>query len=103
MTCVTFAPLHKAIVMQEFLAKNATNIIDQAPYLEGIAQCDFFLLSKLKLPFRGRHFESILDMTEGSERHISINLRERLDHSESSTGFFMIHVNKDYKEIRLFY
>lgn len=46
------APSHKFIVGKEFLAKNAMNVIDQAPFSPDNAPCDFVLFPKLKLSFR---------------------------------------------------
>lgn len=53
------APSHTALTICEFLAKNSTNTIKQAPYSPDLAPCDFFLFPKLKIPLRGRRFESI--------------------------------------------
>ncbi|KYN22659.1 hypothetical protein ALC57_04936 [Trachymyrmex cornetzi] len=50
------APSHKAIIVNEFLAKNSTNIIEQPPYSPDMAPADFFLFPKLKLPLRGTRF-----------------------------------------------
>ena len=44
------APAHKAIIVNEFLNKNSTNIIEQPPNSLDMAPCDFFLFPKLKLP-----------------------------------------------------
>ncbi|KMQ87532.1 mariner mos1 transposase [Lasius niger] len=66
------APSHKAIIVQEFLAKNTTNVIDQAPYSPDMAPCDFFLFPKLKLPLRGRRFESIDAIKENSQKVLKL-------------------------------
>ena len=50
---------HKAIIVNEFLTKNSTNIIEQPPYPPDMVPADFFLLPKLKLPLRGTRFQSI--------------------------------------------
>lgn len=50
------APSHTSILVREFLTKNSTNVIDQAPYSPDMA-CDFFLFPKLKLSLCGRRFE----------------------------------------------
>ena len=62
------APSHKAIIVNEFLAKNSTNLIEQPPYSLGMAPADFFLFPKLKLPLRGTRFQSIDDIKENSRR-----------------------------------
>ena len=56
--------------MNEFLAKNSTNIIELLPYSSDMAPDDFFLFTKLKLPFRGTHFQSIEDIKENSRREL---------------------------------
>ena len=41
------APSQKAIIVNKFLTKNSTNIIEQPPYSPDIAPTDFFLFPKL--------------------------------------------------------
>ena len=60
------APSHTAIIVKEFLAKNSTKVLDQAPYSPDMAPSDFFLFPKLKLPLRGKRFESIEAIKENS-------------------------------------
>ena len=64
------APSHKAIVVNEFLVKNSTNIIEQPPYSPGMAPADFVLIQKLKLPLRGTRVQSIEDIKENSRREL---------------------------------
>nr|APL98296.1 truncated putative DD34D transposase [Bactrocera tryoni] len=64
------APSHKAIIVNEFLAKHSTNIIEQAPYSPDMAPCDFFLFSTLKYPLRGTRFDSIEDIKTNSTREL---------------------------------
>ena len=47
---------HKAIIVNEFLAKNSTNIIEQPPYSSDMALADFFFFPKLKLPLEAPVF-----------------------------------------------
>ena len=61
--------------MNEFLAKNSTNIIEQPPYSPDIAPADFFLFLKLKLLLRGTRFQSIEDIKENSRREVK-SIRE---------------------------
>ena len=63
-------PFHKAIIVNEFLAKTSANIIEQPPYSPDMAPADFFLFPKLKLPLRGTRFQSIEDITENSRREL---------------------------------
>lgn len=60
------APSHTAIVIRQFLAKNQTNTVPQAPYSPDMAPCDFFLFSRLKKPLRGHRFDSIEEIKENS-------------------------------------
>lgn len=64
------APAHTALVVSQFLAKNSTNIINQAPYSPDMAPCDFFLFPRLKLPLRGTRFETIEAIKENSLREL---------------------------------
>ena len=48
--------LTKVIIVNEFLAKNSTNIIERPPYSPDMAPADFFLFSKLKLLRQGTSF-----------------------------------------------
>ena len=64
------APSNKAIIGDEFLAKNSTNIIELPPYSPDMAQSDVFLFPKFKLPLRSNHFQSIEDIKENSLREL---------------------------------
>lgn len=66
------APAHRSTIVQEFLAKNSTTVIDQAPYSPDMAPADFFLFPRLKLPLRGRRFESIEDIKENSKKELRL-------------------------------
>lgn len=39
----------------------------QPPYFPDLASCDCFLLSKLKIPYRGQYFKLIKDMKQNKE------------------------------------
>ena len=60
--------LRRLIIVNEFLAKNSTNIIEKLPYSPDMAPADFFLFPKLKLPLRGIRFQSIEDKREFAAR-----------------------------------
>lgn len=64
------APSHRAAIVTEFKAKNATNTIDQPPYSPDLAPSDYFLFPKLKLPLRGTRFESIESIKENSWKEL---------------------------------
>ena len=65
------APSHKANIVNEFLAKNSTNIIEQPLYSPDMAPADILLFPKLKWPFRGTRFQSIEDIKENRKTHLS--------------------------------
>ena len=56
-------PSHGAIIANEFLAKNSSNIIEP-----DIAPADIFLLPKVKLTLRGTRFQSIDDIKQNSRQ-----------------------------------
>ena len=56
--------------MNEFLAKNSTNITEQPPYSPNMDLANFFLFPKLKLPLRGTRFQSIKGIKENSRREL---------------------------------
>lgn len=60
------APSHNALVIRQFLAKNSTNVVPQAPYSPDLSPCDFFLFSKLKYPLRGKRFETVDEIKQKS-------------------------------------
>lgn len=60
---------HIALLVREFLAKNATVIMPQPPYSSDMAPCDFFLFPKLKRILKGRRFANIEEIkTESLEK-----------------------------------
>jgi len=50
------APAHTALSIQEFLAKKNIPLLPHPPYSPDLAQCDFYLFSKLKSKLKGHHF-----------------------------------------------
>jgi histone-lysine N-methyltransferase SETMAR len=61
------APAHNSMLVRNFLAKNSTRIIPQAPYSPDMAPCDFFLFAKLKNPLRGHRFNTIDEIKQKSQ------------------------------------
>ena len=59
---------HKAIIANEFMAKNSTNIIDLPKYSPDKVPAAFFLSPKLKLPLRDTSFQSIEDIKQNSRQ-----------------------------------
>ena len=60
----------KTIIVNEFLARNSTNIIEQPPYSPNMALVDFFLFPKLKLPLQSTRFQSIEDIKKNLRREL---------------------------------
>ena len=56
--------------MNEFLAKNSSNIIEQPPYSPDMAPADFFLFPKLKLKLRSTRFQSVEDIKKNLRREV---------------------------------
>ena len=55
--------------MNEFLAKNSTNIIEQSSYSPDIAPADNLFFPKRKLPLRDTCFQSIEDTKENRDEN----------------------------------
>ena len=53
------APVHNALSICEFLAKNNIAVLEQPPYSPDLAPCDFFLFSKFKGVMKGTRFPEI--------------------------------------------
>ncbi|UYV62581.1 hypothetical protein LAZ67_2001179 [Cordylochernes scorpioides] len=51
------APAHRAIIVQDYLAKHSVSVLPHPPYSPYIAPCDFFF-PKLKMTLKGRRFSS---------------------------------------------
>ena len=64
------APSHRARIVLDYLTKHQVNTIVQAPYSPDMAPCDFFLFPKLKLPLRGRRFQSIEEIKENATKEL---------------------------------
>ena len=56
------APVHRAVAVQEFLARKQVCVLHHPPYSPDLSPCDYFLFPKLKLPLKGRLFEDIQDI-----------------------------------------
>ena len=53
------APSHRAVVVQEFLARKQVCTLNHPPYSPDLSPCDYFLFLKLKLPLKGRYFDDV--------------------------------------------
>jgi hypothetical protein len=52
-------------------------VIPHPPYSPGLASCDFFLFSKMKLKLKGRRFDTVEEMQTKSQRVLDTD-RKRL-------------------------
>jgi hypothetical protein len=50
---------HTSALTQLFLAKYEMAVIPHPPHSPDLTPCDFFLLPKMELNFKGRRFDSI--------------------------------------------
>ncbi|UYV74077.1 hypothetical protein LAZ67_11002043 [Cordylochernes scorpioides] len=48
------APAHRAIIVQDYLAKHSVSVLPHPPYFPDIAPCDFFFFPKLKMRLKGK-------------------------------------------------
>ena len=55
-------PVHRAVDVQEFLARKQVCVLNNPPYSPDLSPCDNFLFPKLKLPLKGRLFEDVQDI-----------------------------------------
>lgn len=56
------APSHRAVLIQEFLARKQVCVLNHPPYSPDMSPCDYFLFPKLKLPLKGRFFDNVEDI-----------------------------------------
>ncbi|UYV82324.1 hypothetical protein LAZ67_21001715 [Cordylochernes scorpioides] len=59
-------PAHRAIIVQDYLAKHSVSVLPHPPYSPDIAPCDFFFLPKLKMTLKGRRFSSSSEVIENA-------------------------------------
>ena len=55
-------PVHRAVAVQEFLARKQVCALHHPPYSPDLSPSDYFLFPKLKLPLKGRLFEDVQDI-----------------------------------------
>ena len=56
------APVHRAVAVQEFLARKQVCVLHHPHYSLDLTPCDYVLFPKLKLPLKGRLFEDGQDI-----------------------------------------
>ena len=64
------ASAHTSMIVPEFLAKNKTVIMLQAPYSPDLVLADFFLFPKLKAPMKGKRFATIEEIIGKSKSEL---------------------------------
>ncbi|UYV70835.1 hypothetical protein LAZ67_8000785 [Cordylochernes scorpioides] len=69
-------PAHRAIIVQDYLAKHSVSVLPHPPYSSDIAPCDFFL-PKLKMTLKGRRFSSSLEVIENAT--VELNKLRKID------------------------
>ena len=65
------APVHRAVAVQDFLARKQVCMLSHPPYSPNLSPCDYFLFPKLKLPLKGRLFEDV----QGIQGAVTSSLR----------------------------
>ena len=56
------APVHRAVAVQEFLARKQVCVLNHPPYSPDLSPRDYFMFPKLKLPLKGSLFEDVQDI-----------------------------------------
>jgi hypothetical protein len=64
------APAHSSSLVQTFLAKHYITQVCQPPYSPDLAPCDLCLFSELKMPLKGRRFQSANEIKENATRQL---------------------------------
>ena len=52
-------PAHASHLVQSFLVKHQITQVTQPPYSPDLAPCDFLLFPNVKLPLKGKRFQTI--------------------------------------------
>ena len=78
------APVHRAVVVQEFLARKQVCVPHHPPYSPDLSPCDYFLFHKLKLQLKGRLFEDVQDIQAAVTSSLQAIPQEELHRSFQS-------------------
>jgi len=62
-------PVHTALSVQHFLAKNNMIVIPHPPYSPDLTPCDFFLFPCMKGQMKGNCFVDVKENAGGLEQH----------------------------------
>jgi transposase len=60
------ASAHTALLVRQFLAKNAIPTLPKPAYTPDLSPPDFFLFPKLKITLKGRRFQTVEDITDAN-------------------------------------
>ena len=60
------APAHRALSIQQFLARHRIPVVAHPPYSPDLAPADYFLFPKLKSALKGRRFETVEEIKENT-------------------------------------
>jgi len=63
-------PAHFSALMQTFLVKHCITQVFRPLYSPDLVPCDFWLFSKLKLPLKGRRFQTTNEIKENATRQL---------------------------------
>ena len=70
------APVHKSILVTDYLTKMGIKTVSQPPYSPNLASCDFWLFPKPKEKLRGCGYETIEEMKEAVTKVIDTLTQE---------------------------
>ena len=70
------APVHKSILVTDYLTKMGTKTVPQPPYSRDLAPCDFWLFLNLKEKLRGCRYETFEEMKEAVTKVIDTLTQE---------------------------
>ena len=71
------APVHKSILVIDYLTKMGIKTVPQLPYIPDVAACDFCLFPKLKANLRGCRYETIEEVV-GTVQQVHCSRRKFL-------------------------
>ena len=63
-------PTHASCLMKSFLVKHQITQVTQPCYSPDLVPCDFWLFPKLKLPLKGKRFQTINEIQENTMRQL---------------------------------
>ncbi|UYV64578.1 hypothetical protein LAZ67_3001238 [Cordylochernes scorpioides] len=70
-------PAHRAIIVQDYLAKHSVSVLPHPPYSHDIAPCDVFFYPKLERTLKGKRFSSSSEVIENAT--VELNKLRKID------------------------